>query len=159
MADSGLSLLDDNPQATPLDLLINAISGSGGYSFAADDGSGAAGGAGDDATVAAATTGDAMVAYLDGESGAGASTSSGDPGPNTVARAVEAAATTRKRGFNDEDADDATRLRVAKIARTLTTHFAPQPPPSTATSSNRAFSTIEVWHPKTGQKSYGKERR
>lgn len=107
---SELSLLDDAPQATPLDLLINAISGSGQYSFS-----------GDDATTHDEEGGD-MATYLDN-------------------------------GKRAMDSDGSTRLK--KIGRTLSSHFAtPQ-----QTWLSRAFSTVEVWHPNTGQKSYGKERR
>jgi hypothetical protein len=34
----GSLILDDNPSATPLDLLLNAISGSGQYVFPQDEG-------------------------------------------------------------------------------------------------------------------------
>lgn len=121
-AEHGLPLLDDNPSNTPLDLLLNAISGSGGYAFPEPE---AEGEGGDDVNAAPAD-GDAAISALLGEA----------------------------EEHDEHDAgkyDGAESPRQAKVARTLRNHF--------AGIRGDAFSTIEVWHPKTGQKSYGKERR
>jgi hypothetical protein len=134
MADD-LGLLDDTPQATPLDLLINAIAGSGQYHFAPEDGGDGVGDVVDvDGADAAATAEqDAAIAVYLGTADAAAN------GSDTVVA--------RKRPA------EATYGRLAKVSRTLNSHFARRP------GASNAFSTIEVWHPETGQKSYGKERR
>jgi len=168
MADNGLGLLDDTPQATPLDLLINAISGSPYHFTTADDGAGGS----EDATGAAP---DAIAAYLGG-AGAGdadavAHAHAHVPDVNAVdvdvnhvdadVHAVDvghvaAASVPNESLSRKRSAEDPGSPRMKKIARTLSTHFARQPAlPGVA----GAFSTVEVWHPKTGQKSYGKERR
>lgn len=122
MADNGLPLLDE-PSATPLDLLLNAISGSGEYNLLSDETPAEGEGQGDGETIAA---------YL-------------EPGES------------RKRS-HEEDSP-----RQNKIAKTLSSHFAGvddrEALAQSGTIDSRTFSTIEVWHPRTGQKSYAKERR
>lgn len=125
MADNGVQLLDDNPSATPLDLLLNAISGSGQYNILADEAP--------SATEEGEAHGDreTIAAYLE----------SGDKGGKRP---------------HEEDSP-----RQVKIARTLESHFEGEGVAlaQAVASSSRTFSTVEVWHPKTGQKSYAKERR
>jgi hypothetical protein len=144
MADTGLSLLDDTPQATPLDLLINAISGSGQYHFSTADDGAVAGPSGEEGGSAAP---DAIAAYLN---------NNGDATSHAVAEAAAAVAnggsTSRKRSADDEVGSP----RLRKIARTLGEHFNSRQP---AHGHGPSLSTVELWHPKTGQKSYGKERR
>lgn len=129
-----LPLLDDNdnPSNTPLDLLLNAISGSGGYTFPGADGDAHGAGDGD---------GDG-----DGD-GEGGDVTVAPEGNAAISAFIEADhhATTGEAGK-----DGAESRQQNKITRTLREHFA---------TRGGAFSTIEVWHPKTGQKSYGKERR
>lgn len=129
-----LPLLDDNPSTTPLDLLLNAISGSNnifpqtGESADDPDYLGENGGEG-----AASTANDG--ANIQSTSGNGDNSNSG-----------------KKRARDDLNESGEGSNRLSKITRTLSSHFGSH-------TRGRAFSTVEVWHPKTGQKSYGKERR
>jgi hypothetical protein len=132
---------DDDTNSTPLDLLLNAISGSAGYAFAEGDGNhfaeglepqfdGEEGGeAADGADIQLLENGEDVPGEQHGEPGEG-----GGEVPEAGAA---------------ED-DQPPSPRAARIQRTLRDHFA---------AGRDAFSTVEVWHPKTGQKSYGKERR
>lgn len=116
MADQDLHLLDDNPNATPLDLLLNAITGTDPYHFAAE--------------AEGEERGEQLPMYLD------PGLESGELG--------EAGGSSRKRAL------ESPRLERAAKAPRLT---------PLAQGVLHDFSTVEVWHPKTGQKSYGKERR
>lgn len=109
--DTTLPLLDDTPSATPLDLLLNAISGTDQYSLLADQ---------------------------------PASSAAGEAGERFRETGEK-----RKRALEDSP-------RQTKIAKTLSSHFTDA---SVLAQNGRTFSTVEVWHPKTGQKSYPKERR
>lgn len=129
-----LPLLDDNPSTTPLDLLLNAISGSSNLFPQAGE-------SGDDSD------------YL-GENGAGQNPSGAVDGTNDESTSGDAAhdAASKKRAHDDDDEAGGASPRLSKVTRTLSSHFGSH-------TRGRAFSTVEVWHPKTGQKSYGKERR
>lgn len=129
-----LPLLDDNPSTTPLDLLLNAISGSSALFPQAGESA-------DDSD------------YL-GENGGEQHPSAPADGINNESAAGNGAddAANKKRAHDDLDESGEGSPRLSKITRTLSSHFGSH-------TRGRAFSTVEVWHPKTGQKSYGKERR
>lgn len=142
MADNAIPLLEDAPSSTPLDLLLNAISGSGQYGFAdspADDShhpsnsKHSPGALPADGNRLRSASCDAALGDRDGDSGG---------------------ELRRKRGLSP-----ASSPRQSKVARTLSAHFAPNSLNPKAFASSDTFSTVEVWHPKTGQKSYGRERR
>lgn len=132
MAD--LPLLDDNPSTTPLDLLLNAISGSS-------------------ALFPQAGESNEESDYL-GEDGAEQQQPTSGDNVDTGTPSVNAAddSTSRKRAHDEVDESGGSPPRLSKITRTLSSHFGNH-------AHGRVFSTVEVWHPKTGQKSYGKERR
>lgn len=134
--DQGLPLLDDPPSNTPLDLLLNAISGSAGYTFPEHEAGGE--GEGDGENPGGAAEGDAAISALLGAEGGMAHEDGHEHAYEDNAK-------------RDGNGDGTQSPRQAKIARTLNDHF--------SGVRRDAFSTVEVWHPKTGQKSYGKERR
>ncbi|KAL1413625.1 hypothetical protein Q8F55_001403 [Vanrija albida] len=117
MAEQDLQLLDDNPSATPLDLLLNAITGRDTYHFAEEGGG--------------EERGEQLPIYID---------------PSLEGAAELDPSSGRKRALESPQLG-----RAAKAPRL--TPFARGP------GAAPTLSTVEVWHPKTGQKSYGKERR
>lgn len=129
-----LPLLDDNPSTTPLDLLLNAISGTSNLFPQAGESA-------DDSD------------YL-GENGGEGNASAANDGANNDSTSANGAGinASKKRVHDDADVPGEGPQRLSKITRTLSSHFG-------RNTRGRAFTTVEVWHPKTGQKSYGKERR
>lgn len=157
MGDPDLPMLDDNPSNTPLDLLLNAISGTGEYAFAAQDAAtDAPSGEPDGSTT------DAMAAYLEA-GGSGVSPPQADP--VATERSGSQGSTVLGIRKRSAEATSPPSPRQHKVLRTLQSHFGSragllQPPsPGSPALKSHTFSTVEVWHPKTGQKSYGKERR
>ncbi|KAL7419093.1 hypothetical protein Q5752_005929 [Cryptotrichosporon argae] len=112
MADPGLldSVNDDHPSATPLDLLLNAISDSG--------------------------TGLPLPSFADSHDDADLSFLADHAPVNPKKRSLEDAETVE---------------RQSKVARTFLSHI--------VGAGADAVSTVQVWHPRSAQKSYGKERR
>ncbi|BEJ17776.1 hypothetical protein CspHIS471_0700440 [Cutaneotrichosporon sp. HIS471] len=117
-------MADDDTSSTPLDLLLNAISGNGGYAFPDGDGNHFTEGL--EPPFEAQQDGGEILLEND---------HNGDEGQLEK---------------EEEDKEGAPSPRQARVQSTLRDHFA---------GGRDTFSTVEVWHPKTGQKSYGKERR
>lgn len=129
-------MADDDTGSTPLDLLLNAISGNGDYAF---QGEGHFTGEIDPAFAAEEGQDDAILLE------------NGDHDVD-VDRGTEGARDVGENGRaeGDEQVDQLPPSpRQARVQRMLREHFA----------GGDTVSTVEVWHPKTGQKSYGKERR
>ncbi|KAK4684818.1 hypothetical protein P7C73_g5343, partial [Tremellales sp. Uapishka_1] len=133
------SALDDSANTHPLDLLLNAISGSGAYDFPPTAHENPEG------------PGEAELS-IDGLLAAS----------RMIGKTGESSSRPQKRHFEASSPSP----RQNKIAKTLTSHVVLSsqctsglPAGSVSKDGASTFSTVEVWHGKTGQKSYGKERR
>ncbi|WWD17423.1 hypothetical protein CI109_101864 [Kwoniella shandongensis] len=148
----------DVPSATPLDLLINAIAGSTDYNFPPPP---------EHEQNETRENDEAHLGTVEGENDDGEVQSINLDGllaarkvpaeqPGTLSYSLKTASERHREVASSSSQRQLGKVIAARVIDSLPMH-------QTNNSSSRSFeppiSTVEVWHPTTGQKSYGKERR